>query len=609
MKNILITAALLLSLHTNAQTGAYNEQARAYINKYKAWAIEEQQRTGVPAAITLAQGIHETQAGTSELATEANNHFGIKCKKSWTGETYAHTDDAPDECFRKYARVYDSYKDHSDYLRQTPRYARCFEQHVTDYTGWARELKAAGYATNPRYAQKLIRIVEDFHLQDYTYAALKAAPQPQAEGLALKRETVTAPHDAEDDPATTEPAVVRQTPAVAETPPLVAETTVTAPEKEESYTEPAPVYGQLVMRNNLKGFHARKGDVLLEPAIKYNMRYAKLLELNDLPDAPLEADMFIYTEKKRGLGVRRQHTVQPGESMLQIAQAEGIQLRQLCQLNSMVPGQEPAPGSVLNLQTMATDRPAISETQLRNDAPAPQQKATYTEPEMIVTEHAGENIPEEAVTTQPAGTETEAEVAQLIRKVEVITKEELPMPVAKPQQVQQQPVAVAQPVARQQQTQVRPAPAPPRQKTYTIADELAVGEERNPKYSPRYRAPETAAEETNAVAAQTPPPPAQAPEEPQDEFSRLKARLDKAVYAQPRPAPAPRPAEPVAQPQQQTEPVHAAATDNTPVYHMVKNGETAFSIAKQNNITMKQLREWNNLNFEALKTGQKLRVK
>src|SRR5215217_7280258 len=122
MRKIAIAVFMLLSLKAAAQTGAYNEQALAYIRQYKDLAISEQQRSGVPAAITLAQGIHETQAGTSELATEANNHFGIKCKKEWQGETYAHTDDAPNECFRKYTRATDSYRDHSDYLRNSKRY-------------------------------------------------------------------------------------------------------------------------------------------------------------------------------------------------------------------------------------------------------------------------------------------------------------------------------------------------------------------------------------------------------------------------------------------------------------------------------------------------------
>src|SRR5688500_18841452 len=116
-----------------AQNNEYQERAQKYIEQFRQLAIEEQRRSGIPAAITLAQGIHETAAGKSELATNANNHFGIKCKKEWTGMTYKYTDDAPDECFRKYDNAEQSYKDHSDYLMSSPRYASLFTLSKTDY--------------------------------------------------------------------------------------------------------------------------------------------------------------------------------------------------------------------------------------------------------------------------------------------------------------------------------------------------------------------------------------------------------------------------------------------------------------------------------------------
>src|SRR5690606_21756623 len=148
-RNILIIALLcLLQMTVSAQTK--KERVEAYIEKYKWIAIQEQRRAGIPAAITLAQGIHETNAGASELAVNAHNHFGIKCKKSWTGETYAYTDDRPDECFRKYDSDISSYKDHSDYLKNSKRYASLFELSLTDYAGWAYGLKRCGYATNPK---------------------------------------------------------------------------------------------------------------------------------------------------------------------------------------------------------------------------------------------------------------------------------------------------------------------------------------------------------------------------------------------------------------------------------------------------------------------------
>jgi len=149
-----------------------NETILQYIDNYKAVAVAEEQRSGVPASITLAQGIHETMAGTSELVLQSNNHFGIKCKAGWTGESVSHDDDFKGECFRKYDDPKDSYRDHSDFLKNGQRYASLFELDPLDYEKWAYGLKKAGYATNPKYPQILIKLIEDYHLQDFTLIAM-----------------------------------------------------------------------------------------------------------------------------------------------------------------------------------------------------------------------------------------------------------------------------------------------------------------------------------------------------------------------------------------------------------------------------------------------------
>ena len=143
--------ALVASLCIFSQTFSQREKDRIahYIEQYKDLAIAEMIRTGIPASITLAQGILETGYGQSDLAQYANNHFGIKCKTEWTGEKMYHDDDAKGECFRKYASVEDSYKDHSDFLANRPHYAFLFKLDPTDYQAWAHGLKKAGYATNP----------------------------------------------------------------------------------------------------------------------------------------------------------------------------------------------------------------------------------------------------------------------------------------------------------------------------------------------------------------------------------------------------------------------------------------------------------------------------
>lgn len=154
---------------------AFSQQdslVQAYINQYAQLAIDEQLRTGIPAAIKLAQAIHESGAGKGDLALRSNNHFGIKCKSNWTGRTAYHDDDAKGECFRAYDSVYTSFRDHSDFLRGSTRYSALFRLEQTDYEGWATGLKAAGYATNPKYPVVIIRLIETYDLNRFTLMAI-----------------------------------------------------------------------------------------------------------------------------------------------------------------------------------------------------------------------------------------------------------------------------------------------------------------------------------------------------------------------------------------------------------------------------------------------------
>lgn len=140
-----------------------NATYQAYIEQYRDIAIAQQKKHGIPASITLAQGILESAAGKSELAMKAKNHFGIKCTSDWTGPTYSHDDNKAGECFRKYSNVSNSFEDHSLFLKRS-RYASLFELSVKDYKNWAYGLKACGYATDPKYPEKLIRIIELYDL-------------------------------------------------------------------------------------------------------------------------------------------------------------------------------------------------------------------------------------------------------------------------------------------------------------------------------------------------------------------------------------------------------------------------------------------------------------
>ena len=209
MKRILfLLAAAWLAL------GAAKNPRLAYIDQYSALAVLEMQRTGVPASITLAQGMLESGYGLSPLATKAHNHFGMKCHSDWKGEKFFYDDETPDECFRVYPTVEDSFRAHSDFLRGRERYKALFDLDPTDYKGWARGLRRAGYATDPGYATKLINLIEDFQLYRFdtmTEEDLQAAPEaaPVAEAAASEAE---APEAVAPAPAAPETAVAEAQP-------------------------------------------------------------------------------------------------------------------------------------------------------------------------------------------------------------------------------------------------------------------------------------------------------------------------------------------------------------------------------------------------------------
>lgn len=163
----LIAIVTVLAFAAGAQAQRRNSRYVDYINKYSALAVQQMKEHKIPASITLAQGLLESGAGMSTLARKSNNHFGIKCGSNWNGRTVRHDDDARNECFRAYRNPRDSYEDHSAFLKRGSRYAFLFKLKITDYKGWARGLKKAGYATDPSYANRLITIIEDYDLYKY----------------------------------------------------------------------------------------------------------------------------------------------------------------------------------------------------------------------------------------------------------------------------------------------------------------------------------------------------------------------------------------------------------------------------------------------------------
>lgn len=310
----------LFFLELNVMVSAQKMTADEYVAKYKEAAIEEMHRSGVPASITLGQGLLETENGNSELVQKSNNHFGIKCKSDWKGESVKHTDDAPNECFRKYASARDSYADHSNYLKTSPRYASLFQLAPDDYKGWARGLKRAGYATNPRYTDILIGNIERYQLNQYD-------------------------KDIYDPSLVFSQGVFTDSSNVAKKITMQSQEEVEVPEKAGATKDNSRYF------NGLKAVFAKANTSLLAIATNTNISLRRLMEYNDLKkDGLLAEPQYIYLEKKDKEGKKDYYISTDKESLYDISQANGIQLPALALYNNMAEDAIVAPGTKIKLK-------------------------------------------------------------------------------------------------------------------------------------------------------------------------------------------------------------------------------------------------------------------
>lgn len=312
-----------------------SDVVRKYIDTYKDIAVAEELRTGVPAAITLAQGIHETSAGTSDLVTSSNNHFGIKCKSDWKGATVYHDDDAKGECFRKYDDPRDSYKDHSDFLKNRPNYALLFQIDPVDYKEWAYGLKKAGYATNPKYPQILIRLIEEYDLQQFTLLALNGKLPNNGDAVYAGNAKNNSANDTKTDVVKSQQAVMK------------------------TVAYPATVFEI----NKTKVVYVLKGTSFLKIASENNIDLSRLFDFNDMKAADIAAnDQLVFLQRKRTVGTEPFHTVQEGETLYDIAQTEGIRLENLLAYNFLKYNMQPAAGEKMYLKEKAPEMPKLAVT-------------------------------------------------------------------------------------------------------------------------------------------------------------------------------------------------------------------------------------------------------
>lgn len=293
---------IFFSLGFFCTASAQNISAQEYVQKYKELAIEEMKRTGVPAAITLAQGLLETENGNSDLLQKSNNHFGIKCKSNWTAETVSHDDDAPGECFRKYSCAEDSYRDHSNFLKGSSRYAFLFSLDPTDYKGWAYGLRKAGYATNPRYPDILIKSIETYNLEQYTLEGIDGIPRFDASQYASEKENIVPPDVA--------PNVVKN--------------------------DPVPGAPISLTINGSKALLASKGTSLLAIATEHHINLGKLLSINDLSnDGLLQKNQYVFLEKKQKEGKQDFCIALQNETLYDISQKYGVILQNVYAYNNL----------------------------------------------------------------------------------------------------------------------------------------------------------------------------------------------------------------------------------------------------------------------------------
>ncbi len=304
----------IFGFSTDAQAQLRVRQTREeYIERYKSIAINDMERYGIPASITLAQGILESDSGNSRLSLQSNNHFGIKCKSNWTGKRVYHDDDAKGECFRSYSSVEESYRDHAEFLDQSPRYDSLFAYSPTDYRSWARGLKAAGYATAPDYAQRLIRIIEDNRLYlldrpngNRLYASHK---RHNSRSRARTRYVDKAVSGGTVDPDN---------------------------------------YGVTVNSHNgykvltANGVHyvlAKAGDTYETLGSRFRVSARNLRKFNDAKDPQMQpaAGMAVYIERKkrRWTGDLARHVCGTGETVRSVAQIYGVRSRSIEKMNHL----------------------------------------------------------------------------------------------------------------------------------------------------------------------------------------------------------------------------------------------------------------------------------
>lgn len=316
----ILSYILLFTFWTSAWAG--RSPQKEYIERYSVLAVQEMYRSGVPASITLAQGMLESGNGLSELALKGNNHFGIKCHNGWKGDKIFHDDDRKGECFRKYTSPEFSYRDHSDFLRYRDRYKFLFDLDITDYKGWAHGLKKAGYATDPSYPKKLIKLIEEYRLYEYDV-------KPYSYGQPSRKEDKPSrKHDGKEP----EPQTPPKSPAQIEQSQPVTQT-----QKEYFHF---PVSREMYSQNGVPFVYSVEGETYRSIAKLYGLFFREILKFNDLKkDAPLRPGTVVYLQAKKKKAAKGidMHFIDSDETLRDISQRYAVRLSSIYRINGFPP--------------------------------------------------------------------------------------------------------------------------------------------------------------------------------------------------------------------------------------------------------------------------------
>ena len=364
MKKRLHKLLLISFFFVNLVASAQRLTEAQYIERYKYIAIQEMHRTGIPASITLAQGILESASGNSKLTQQSNNHFGIKCQSDWQGEVIYFDDDAPNECFRKYETDYQSFADHSDFLVNKKRYALLFQYDVTDYVNWAKGLKQAGYATNPQYADLLIGLIQRNQLYEMDLISVHKLSSVMKENGQESGNQI---------------------------------------QKEQ----------RIKSFNGIKYVVPLPNETLNDLATLYEIPQRRLKRYNDWRPADnptLGDEPYVFLQPKRRKSVMAKHKMLANETLRDVSQRYGIKLKLLHKRNDIAKNQEPKIGQTIDLNAESqsknirpeSQKSAVADhkpTKKPTTTPYPKEKRAVYNPTPAPTNRA-ENPPKETAKTE-----------------------------------------------------------------------------------------------------------------------------------------------------------------------------------------------------------------